>query len=688
MNTFVFDHALAGVLPPQGDHPLASLQRATDWGPPITGLPMLPPPKRFLLADSTFHVSPDTTYHFYQEKDRKPQNADAVDIRTSKLRIYPDKLQLIRAKFFFKRKTNCMTEVKMGFSMLTYSIEKRALYIIQMLKPNKRWIKTLRRVSLNKFCIKRLEAYERSHKDRWITALAAAVKRDVPDVYDECSISQNRIIALIMQHRMGKSIPGLNDLFINNLAVVTSTRFVEDLVRSSSIPNSTTEKEVTTEVRRMQRRTVYKFLPALKETGSMTKAFKALFGKHFNRTLMKILTNIPIQHIGDGNEAQFISGYNTRAPTGAKHMLSRLLKEEEYELANGLVHQIAVVMSALKYNTISPEIVSNWAKTMSKIGKVINWIRWKDIYSMAEQLRTRVRPSRFNSLADVNALHDAYTRLIVAAGGKGNNLNLPPEELVFLPADVPEEYNGYKVYQLLSQADLNAESEAMGHCVAGYAEGCMFGHSIIISLHDAADFIVWTAQYTGDDCTYVQAEGKVDEEWGKGRIHPPQDIIDTVLKPLGRAIHRAESNKPLSYSMRADLRTKLISMTHGLVVIEESTLENDVIEGHMEAVNCQMERVVEVVNLINHKVPPSNEHLLQLVAKIDAEGADRFLTKRSHNLPAVPVGAPAPPAEMLEVAPQVIPNANFEAVPVGAPAPPVRDLEPALVATRHEYIPY
>ena len=33
--------------------------------------------------------------------------------------------------------------------------------------------------------------------------------------------------------------------------------------------------------------------------------------------------------------------------------------------------------------------------------------------------------------------------------------------------------------------------------------------------------------------------------------------------------------------------------------------------------------------MLNQKVPPSNDHLLQLVAKIDTEGADRFLTKRN-----------------------------------------------------------
>lgn len=668
MNTFVFDHELAGVLPPQGDHPLASLQRATDWGPPITGLPMLPPPKRFLLPGSTFHVSTDTTYHFYQEKARKLQNADAVDIKTSKIRIYPDKLQLIQTKFFFKRKTNCMTEVKMGFSMLTYSIEKRALYTIQSLKPNKRWTKAIRRVSLNKFCIKRLETYDKSHKDRWIAALAAAVKRDVPDVYDECSIPQNKIIALIIQHRVGKGIPGLNDLLMDNLGHVVSTTYFNDLVQRDGTTGPT-ETEVTAAVKRMKQKTVYKFLPALKDTGSMVKAFKALFGKHFNRTLLKIMTHISVHHIGDN--ALFISRYKDLAPTGAKHMLSRLLKEEEYELANGLVHQIAVVISALKHDNVSPEIVSNWSKTMSRIGTVINWITWKDIYSMAEQLRTRVRPSRFNSLADVNALHDAYTRLIVATGGKGNKLNLPPEELVFLPVDIPEEYNGYKVYQLMSQADLTTESEVLGHCAAGYAEGCMFGRSIIVSLHDLKDEKLWTVQYSGHDFSYIQAEGKVldlDDGDGVGltrRVHPSQDIVDSIIKPLGRVIQIRESNKPLSYSMRADLRTKLISMMHGLVVIEKSTLEDNMIEEHIEAVNCQIERVIEVVNLINHKVPPSNEHLLQLVAKIDAEGADRFLTKRSHNLPAVPVGAPAPPAEMLEVAPRAVAY-DFEAVPVVA----------------------
>jgi hypothetical protein len=640
MNTFVFDNDLAGIPPPAMCPP-------ADWGEPIEGLPMLPPPKRFLLPGSTFHVSDDTTYHFYLNKEKKPQNSDAVDVSTSKLRVYKDKLQLIRAKFFFKRHTNCMAEQKAGFSMLTYSIEKRALYVITSLKPNNRWIKTIRRVSLNKFCIKRLEFYDRPHRERWVTALYDAVKRDIPDVYDECDDMRNRIIALIMQHRMDKGIPGLDDLFIENLGHVTSTKYADNLVRNSGIYDITTcedEDAIGLAVRRMQRRTVYKFLPTLKKTGSMVKAFKVLFGEHFSRTLMKIMTNMPINHIGNGNEARFISQYNQLAPTGAKHMLSGLLKKEEYKDATRLAHQISVVMAALDAGNISPEIASNWSKTMSKIDAVINWMSWKDIYSMAEQLRTRVRPSRFNSLADVMALHDAYTRLIVALGGKGNSLNLPPEELVFLPADVPKEYNGYKVYQLLSQADLTLESEMLGHCVAGYAEGCMMGHSILVSLHDADDNKTWTVQYTGDDCSYIQAEGKTKNDLGRGRTYPSGDIVDSVIKPLGKAIHRAESNKPLSYSMRADLRTKHVTMLHGLITIEESTLEDDVVEEHIEAVNCQLERVVEVINLMNRKVPPSNEHLLQLVAKIDAEGADRYLSKRNRPRaePAL-IAAPAVP---------------------------------------------
>ena len=646
MNTFVFDHALAGTdIPP---HPSA------DWGPHIEGLPMLPPPKRFLLPGSTFHTSMDTTYHFYQNKERKPKNADAIDVSTSKLRIYKDRLQLIRTKFFFKRHTNCMAEQKAGFSMLTYSIEKRALYVITSFKPNNRWTKTIRRVSLNKFCIKRLEFYDRPHKDRWVTALADAVKKDVPDMYDECSGMKNRIIALIIQHRMGKGIPGLDDLFIDNLGHVVSTKFVDNMVRGSGVYSSTTyedEEKIALAVRRMQRRTVYKFLPTLKKTGSMVKAFKVMFGDHFNRTLMKILTNIPINFIGNGNEAQFISQYNTLAPTGAKHMLAGLLKEEKYDDATKLAHQIAVVTAALTYGDVNPEVVSNWSKTMVRIKHIINWIQWRDIYSMAEQLRTRVRPSRFNCIADVVALHDAYTRLIIAMGGKGNKLNLPPEELVFLPADIPKEYNGYKVYQLMSQADLSAESEELGHCVAGYSETCMLGHSIIVSLHDIEDNKAWTVQYTGDDYRYIQAEGKVKEDSGRGRTFPAENIVESVMKPLGRAIHRAESNKPLSYNMRADLRTKYLTTLYGLLTIEESTLEDDVIEEHIEAVNCQLERVVEVVNLINRKVPPSNEHLLQLVAKVDAEGADRYLSKRNRTIAAPNNGVAAPVPEMREVAP-------------------------------------
>ncbi len=124
MNTFVFDHALARTQVPSTGQPTG------DWGPHIPGLPMLPPPKRFLLPGSILHTSADTVYSFHQMGQRRPHLADVVDVEVSKIRIYPDKLQLIRTMFFFKRHTNTMSEVKGGFSMLTYSIEKRALYII------------------------------------------------------------------------------------------------------------------------------------------------------------------------------------------------------------------------------------------------------------------------------------------------------------------------------------------------------------------------------------------------------------------------------------------------------------------------------------------------------------------------------------------------------------------------------
>lgn len=604
------------------------------------GLPILPPPKRFLLEGSVLHVSPDTIYRFHRKcRDRRPEHKDAVDVTSYKVRIHDDKIQLIRASWFFKRDVNVMAERKVGFHMLTYSAKTKGLYHIRNWPTgNKRYHKRVRRISLNKFHVE-LDAYDSNQVKRWFEALRAMVKKDVPDVCDESANMRTGVIKLILQHRVGKAIQGLDETFIENLGHLVSDNHHRNALHDEvQYEMGIDQALVEADVRKRKRATVYKFIPTLQKTGSVNKAMKALLGKHYNRILVKLIYSFPLYNACRGREDKFISKYKNEIPNGIKHLLAKGFKDHNYDDVESLLVGMGRMLNDLEYDrTISHDVVANWAKVMVKLETVVDWTIWKDIYSMSAQLGLRVRPTRFTSVRDIRNLHDEYSRLI---GATSNNSvgNLPKSLLTFLEIGTPEEIGDYAIHQITSQIDLDVEGDLMSHCVASYGHKCMNGSSVIISIRNKENKRrMFTVEFSGRDFTLIQAQGYNNEI-------PDRELDDTLFNSLTNALRNAESKKPLSYQMRANFKFKQLSIMRGLDTIEDLTIDEEVIEKQLEMVNCRLERLIQINTLIDSPNPPSNQELVELASKIDIEAVDNLLYQHRprRHLPRPRAGVPAP----------------------------------------------
>lgn len=650
-NRFIFDHVLAGT----DKYFERPIRYSGDWGylqfdkpklmtpqvgsdTPNLGLLMLPPPKRFLLEGSHFNTSPDTVYNVYRTaRTRRPGNECAVNVESNKLRIYEDKLQLIRATFFFKRDKNMMSEDKAGFNMLTYSIKKKALYSITTKKNlNDRYVKTLRRISLNKFHIHSMH-HDSGQFDRWVSALHDAIKRDVPDVYDECNHDKSRIISLIIQHRMGKGIQGLSDQLIDNLGHITSMDFalhvqkdtIGPYINGESIDSE--QKRTMAAVNKHKKDTVYKFLPTLEKTGSVNKALKVLLGKHYSRTMIQLIQKFQLDMLTQGREDKFVSSYNSMVPTTAKHMLTKYVRNNENGKASTLIAELANALVSMEFDEAHEYVIANWVKTMKRIDNVIRWTMWKDMYVMAEQLHIRVRPSRFITANDAQRAHDGYSRLMRTVGNN-NNLDLPVHMLNFIEVDAPDTYKGYIIRQLVSQADLTTETDHMGHCVHSYGDRCMRGGCVIFSVQNENGDSRWTVEYSGDDFSFRHAEGI-------GHSSPSNDFRDEFLRPFGKELYKRESKKPLSYRLRSGFKADYISLLYSIDVTEdvELTMIEEDLEKVFEMHNCRLERLAQINRLIESDTPPSGATLVHLASKIGVDQVDNFLIRNNQNNPPIQV---------------------------------------------------
>lgn len=638
LNNFIFDHSL------EANTGWTALN--DDMEADLT-LPMLPPPKRFLLEDSVFNTSPETIYTvFKQPHERRKENKHAVDLDVNKIRLYKDKIQLIRIRYFFDRKKQFMAESRGGFKMLTYSADKRALFLIKNEKlVTGRFKRTIRRISLNVEGLQ-LMFFNDSYFEQWVKALHNMIKEDIPNLCDECTVTKNRVVALVLQHRIGKSLPGLTDGFIQNLSTLSSNEFILDMLYEQYQENNDdTFEQGIREINKYKRKTVYKFIPILKKTNSTNKAFRALIeDKYYSNMLIKMLHDFDLNSLTRGSLKQFIKNYNTKVPNSVKHLLKNFIKTNQRDKAASLIKELRPIIHDLKDNNnvdISwvKTMISNWVKTSKRIDNIIPWFTWRDLYNMSNTLNLRVRPSCFKSLTDVNQLHDEYSRFIAIIENK-KSYGIPKELMTFVEVNTPKEFNGYKIKQLLSHKDLVKESDCMGHCVHTYGNSCMSGRSIIFSIRDKYDKRLWTTEFNGS-FNLIQTEGKVGD--GYMRTFPEDSFVSSFLIPFSRKLQEKVDKKAISYPLKSELRVKQIEtelslFSYTLDGIGEEMAKNLKLDIKIDELNYKLEALIEINRIVENSKHVDMKELSKRINALDSIGLEIHIPE-----PALPLPVPQEP---------------------------------------------
>ena len=613
-NDYNFDYELANVNRPPEDR-LNELWEWEDYkyeGPkPDLNLLALPVPKRFLTIGSVYWASPNVKYTFI-ERSKKHKFGTYISVKKYH-NIDDAKLRLVRSGYLFLRDKDVMSEIKSRFLSLVYNVETKILYLRQFKSKhrtnkagcitNKRnWHKSIIRLSINSTPLSIvLTDFDSGHTDKFMKDLKKIVSKDIPDVCDICKDRNNRITALILQHRIGRSLPHLNDICMSNLAAISKRTFISTRVNEIEGGDSAhiTEKH-DKDIMKLKNNSVYKFVPTLKETGSLKKAIKVILGECYVGIYPKLLFDLDLVSIAAGSETVLIR-YKKQVPKSIQHHVIQSLKTSPMDDFKVLFKE---VLDLARSQHVQDHVKNSWIKTVKRIHETIPWHTWADTYRMGGELGVRIRPNNFNNVQDIFTLHDGFSRLIRRNRDITNQYLKIDENTMFIEVDYPIEFEDYKFRQILTPKELVEESDHMGHCVHGYDINCIRGNSIIFSVIDPENKR-WTVEYSGSDYSFTQAEGNQADNGGK-RYFCPDHLVQKVFAPFTPILNRLD-NHGTPYKMRCTLNLATINVKKDLygldklidLDIPEDTIQN--IESDMHHYNCALEDLIHLNKQVGDK---------------------------------------------------------------------------------------
>lgn len=573
-NNYVFDDELIWKEVYEGWYDQGHLEEhynAYKGKPQDLSLPTLAPPKRFLQSGSVYWVSPNVKYTF-GESAKRPY---ATEVAVRKYHNIDNKLlRLLKIEYFFIRDKNVMSEKKGRFVSIVYNVETKALYLRQSLaklKTTKKgtisnkhaWDKSIKRISLNGLPLKiALDHFDISHRRRFVEDLKAIVSKDVPDVCDICNGSGDRVIALILQHRIGKSIPNLNDNFISNLSLMTRDSFVSNRMDAILSTNRSLALETDEDWEaydkakyKLKRNSVYKFIPTLKGTGSIKKALKTMLGECYMGIYPKLLFEVDFENSPMGGENAMIK-YKNDVPKAIQHYVIGAFRNMPLDEFKDLFKEI---MSLARAGGDSAHIKDSWIRTVRRLNVVIPWHTWKDTYRMGGELGVRIRPNNFTNIQSIYDMHDAFSTIIRRNRDLTNSALNVDQDTKFIEVVYPKEFEGCTFQQLLSPRELVDESSHMGHCVHTYDRSCLKGTSILFSAKDAAGK-KWTVEYSGENLEFVQAEGQQSENGGM-RFFCPNEVAQDIFLPFAIAMSRLNRSS-VPYKQHCMVNIAITNLEH------------------------------------------------------------------------------------------------------------------------------
>jgi len=569
-NTYVFDRLLASN---EVEEPIYEYPKF-DHEQDLT-LPMLPPPKRFLKAGSVYWVSDNIKYTFIEKDHRE---VFATTIRVNKFHNIDDKkLRLLKANYYFLRDKNSMSEVKSGFRSLVYNAETKALYLIRAMpyyktdkngkmKMKHNWKKQVVRVSINHFIMDtEMGSFDYQLREKFVKEMHRLVAKDVPGVKIECNGQNASIISLLIQHKAGCVIPGLNDLCIANLSFMSSHQFIDSRINlmeqeAQGRHNIRTDwQQREKDIKNLRRKSSYKFIPTLGETNSLRKALSVLLGECYVGIFPKIIFDIGLHDLSAG-QPQSIIKYKNHMPKNIQHYVTQSLGRMPKDKFIKLFRE---VLDLGRTPAIDDHIKDNWIRTTRRLKEPVPWRAWTDTYRMAGQLGIRIRPNSFNTIQEIWQMHDRLSNVVQRQNRNRYGVSIGNGSQ-FVKVKYPPKYKGYEFKQLLTPNELLEETRVMGHCVHSYKNDCAKGHSIIFSVV-GPDERRYTVEYSGRGFAFAQAEGSYSDNGGMRNICE-SPIRNEIFYPFSKNLD--SMNKDVNYEALSTLNLAIIESENDLDALE------------------------------------------------------------------------------------------------------------------------
>jgi len=482
------------------------------------------PPKCVLDVGSEMFFPGKSGWHMSYKIAGNEHHDGSVDMIKTKVNETENKIQLVKAFYWFQQTKNIMSDRSGKFSCVTYNKKTRCLYYVYRMpkkagrsKKSQRYRSNVRGILFDQLSINTaVSGIDQIMLKSFVDIVEKAVLKDVPDAYipavdgftkthtggdwrivvnpkivkelEGVESLRNKLLVLLLQHKANARLDWLNNNVLRNSSTLLGIQSFESDVTGTDIAFTGDHNNYVKHCNNAHKNRVRKVVPALRSKRSLKALTRAICGKFYSQVLVKLMSAIEIDTQTWINLLKAL--HNKTVPKFLYHWLSNILKNdvEGNKMSETVILEILRTTGAMNETNKrrwdrNITILALWAKTCKRFlnqgGFIVPWFTWRDMYNMADRMNIRLRPNKLRDLADVQRQHDLLSELT----NRDRSMLRDYANVVFKEFAIPDkEYGGFEFVQLRTTKELVNEGQTMHHCVGGYSDRCVSGRSIIFSM--------------------------------------------------------------------------------------------------------------------------------------------------------------------------------------------------------------
>lgn len=625
--------------PEQNIGPVYTLDPVYQYQPlPVKMNPLqLAPPKCVLDVGSEMFFAGKTGWHMNYQIVANEHHDGSVDLIKTKVNETEDKIQSVRATYWFNQAKNVISDCSGEFKCLTYNKKTRNLYYVYRTpkklgsnKKSRRYKSNVRGILLSKMSIlTAVSGVNQIMLKSFVDIVEKAVLKDVPDAYipapDEYRAPQTvedletveylctKLLVLLLQHKANARLDWLNYNVLSNSNGLLNIQTFEDQITGNNTVATMEHISYIKYCNNDHTKRVRKIVPALRSKRSLKALTKAICGKFYSQILIKLMSAVYISPQSWINLLQAL--HNERMPKFLYHWLSNVLSNgvEGEESLERVVWQILLTMDDLN----SPRepthirnitIIDLWVKTckrfLSNGDSIVPWFTWRDMYNMADRLNLRLRPNKLRYLEDVRCQHDLLSELT----NRNRSMLQDYADVIFREFAIPEnEYAGFTFVQLRNVEELVHEGQTMHHCVGGYSHRCVSGNSIIFSMRKGdRSYVTIELNGTTFPCS-IRQQYTIDD------VRVTSEFALELINKWLEDVRKLHSKDKLTYAQECKNMVDKINAENRLRKLTKLKAEAaDETLAHINNECAELERQLATWAMGTTQVPPPNDTLDEL----------------------------------------------------------------------------